>query len=114
MPIRIPTPANGSHATKHYNKANVGVLDLHQGRSVRRNVVFGAARLAQSREMNLDDAIAKISALIKRGYQLRLYSSEGECWAELQRWVYRRRIRLELTRIQFEEAREAFLAPRAA
>ena len=59
----------------------------------------------------MDDPMWEISALIKRGYRLHLYSTiGGECWAELRRWVYRKRIRLELTRIQFEEAKKVFFA----
>jgi hypothetical protein len=56
----------------------------------------------------VDDPLATIAALTKSGYRLTLYrSASGLCWADLRRgWILRRRVRVELDRYRFEQAKQ--------
>jgi hypothetical protein len=56
----------------------------------------------------MDDSLSTIAALTKSGYRLTLYrSASGLCWADLRRgWILRRRVRIDLDRDRFEQAKQ--------
>jgi hypothetical protein len=56
----------------------------------------------------MDDSLSTIAALTKSGYRLTLYrSASGLYWADLRRgWILRRRVRVDLDRDRFEQAKE--------
>jgi hypothetical protein len=55
----------------------------------------------------MNDALSTIAALTRGGYRLTLYrSASGRCWADLRRgWVLRKRVRVDLDRDGFEQAK---------
>jgi hypothetical protein len=56
----------------------------------------------------MEDPLATITALTKGGYRLTLYRNRsGRCWADLRRgWVLRTRVRVDLDRHRFEQAKQ--------
>jgi hypothetical protein len=56
----------------------------------------------------MDVSLSTIAALTKGGYRLTLFrNSSGLCWADLRRgWILRKRVRVDLDRDRFEQAKQ--------